>query len=81
MDARDLIDEIMLNNSDIESAIEILENIIIEFDKNTTNSRDRTKIIKFLDKFYVIFQIIAQKNKDISKKCENLWDIVIKLVK
>lgn len=81
MDATDLIDEIMLNTENLESLFELLENSIIELDKNTMNSRDRNKILRALGQFNVIMQSMAREYKGIDKKCNALWEIVVKLEK
>ena len=51
MDARDIIDELSLQTDDIDSLLGIMENIIIELDEKTSNSRDRNKILKIIGKF------------------------------
>ena len=79
MDTRDYIDEILLHNGNLQSLYEILENSIIELDRNTANSRDRKKILKFLNQFSVLLDSILRENNEIKKECYSLWDIVIKL--
>ena len=81
MDARYLIDEIMLNVGNMESLFEILDNSIVELDRNTGNSRDRNKIEKALNQFSVIMNALVNENKTVYKKCNALWDEVLKLEK
>lgn len=79
MNARDIIDEIILKNGNMESLFEIFENSIIELDKNTSNSRDRKKILKALNQFSVIMQALYDINKSIYKDCYALWNAVLTL--
>lgn len=81
MSARDYIDEIMSNNDNLNSLFEILENSMIELDRNTSNSRDRNKILKSLGQFNIILKTMILENKEIYKKCNAMWDIVIQLEK
>ncbi len=79
MDARDFIDELMLQNGNMESLFEILRNSIICLDQRTYKSRERTKILNSLNQFEVILQSMERTNKEIDKKLNALWNAVIKL--
>ncbi len=63
MNARDLIDELSLQTDDIDSLLDIMENIIIELDQKTSNSRERNKILKIIGKFYVVWKGLTSANK------------------
>lgn len=78
MDKLDLIDELFLANGNNESLLEILNNSIIWLDQQTSNSRDRRKILKALNQFAVIVQSLEQSNKAIEKNLNALWSEVVK---
>ena len=80
MNARDIIDELSLINNDINSYLEIMESLIVELDQKTTNSRDRNKILKVIDKFYVVWKGLIGANKTLYKGLNNaLWNAVLTL--
>ncbi len=79
MDARDIIDELSLQTDDIDSLLGIMENIIIELDEKTSNSRDRNKILKIIGKFYVVWKGLTSANKTIDKGLNSLWYKVFEL--
>lgn len=79
MDERDLLDEIIFYNYNMKSLLEILNNIIVKFDENTMNSRDRNKILKVIGQFSVIVDALVEKNNLIYKKCDVLYDKVVEL--
>ena len=80
MNARDIIDELSLINNDINSYLEIMESLIVELDQKTTNSRDRNKILKVIDKFYVVWKGLISANKTLDKGLNNaLWNVVLTL--
>lgn len=79
MDERDLLDEIIFYNDNMKSLLEILNNIIVKFDENTMNSRDRNKILKVIGQFSVIVDALVEKNNLIYKKCDVLCDKVVEL--
>lgn len=80
MDARDLIDELSLQTDDIDSLLGIMENIIIELDQKTSNSRERNKILKIIGKFYVVWKGLTSANKTLDKGLNNaLWKAVLEL--
>lgn len=79
MDARDYIDELSLSIEEIESYLDIMENLIIELDQKTSNSRDRNKILKIIGKFYVVWKSLTSANKTIDKGLNSLWHKVFEL--
>lgn len=80
MNARDIIDELSLSTDDIDSLLGIMENIIIELDQKTSNSRERNKILKIIGKFYVVWKGLTSANKTLDKGLTNsLWNAVLEL--
>lgn len=79
MDVRDYIDELMLQTNDIDSLLDIMENLIIELDKKTSNSRDRNKILKIIGKFYVVWKGLESANKTLDKGLNSVWHKVFEL--
>ena len=79
MDGRDIIDDMMLNQGNFDSLIDLLVISIIELDKDTMNSRDRNKIIRFIGQFNVLLQGMARENKEIYKKCNELYKVIVEL--
>ena len=80
MSARDIINELSLSTEEIKSYLDIMENLIIELDQKTSNSRDRNKILKIIGKFYVVWKGLISANKTLDKGLNNaLWNEVLQL--
>lgn len=80
MNARDIIDELSLSTEEIESYLDIMENLIIELDQKTSNSREKNKILKIIGKFYVVWKGLTSANKTLDKGLNNsLWNAVLEL--
>ncbi len=80
MNVLDIIDELSLISNDIESFLGIMESLIIELDQKTSKNKNRNKILKVIDKFYVIWKCLVNANKTLDKGLNtSLWNEVITL--
>ena len=79
MNARDIIDELSLLTNEIESYLDIMENLITELDQKTSNSRERNKILKIIGKFYVVWKGLAGANKTLDKGLVSVFHKVVEL--
>lgn len=75
MDTKDYIDKITINNENINSLCEILENSFEKLDYNTINNHNRKIILKSLNQFYVILKFLKLENLEILKICNKIWHI------
>lgn len=75
VDTKDYIDKITINNENINSLCEILENSFEKLDYNTINNHNRKIILKSLNQFYVILKSLKLENLEILKICKKIWHI------
>lgn len=69
MDKNICISEICLKSDNINTLLEILENINDELENKTICSEDREIILKSINQFNAIINALSNENKSLSDKC------------
>lgn len=80
MDARNIIEELSLLTDEIESYLNIMDDVIVELDQKTSNSKTKNIILKIIGKLYVVWKNLVNANIIINKSLNNsLWKAVLTL--